>query len=80
MKQMVDEREINNIAKGKRTSYKNVLKKRGFDSTDTEKKPPDQEVRVLEKRVPSAIPAEYKEFEYLFREVVDGEALLEHKP
>jgi hypothetical protein len=79
-KLMVDERKINNIAKGKRTSHKNGLRKRGFDSTDTETAPSDREVRVLEKRVTPDIPNEYKEFLHLFREVVDGEALPKHQP
>ena len=68
---MVDERKINNIAKGQRPSHKNSFKKRRFDSTDTGKAPPDHEVRVLEKRVTSVIPKEYKDFEHLFAEVVD---------
>jgi transposase InsO family protein len=78
--QMVDERKTNNnLAKGKRTSHKNGLKSRGFDSTDTGRAPPDHEVRVTEKRVTPDIPKEYKEFQHLFAEVVDGEALPKHQ-
>ena len=76
---MVDKRKsINNLAKGKRTSRKNGLKKQGFDLTDTGRAPLDHEVRVTEKRVTPDIPKEYKEFQHLFAEVVDSEALLKH--
>ena len=77
-KLIVDKREINVIAAKQLTSTKNVFKKRRFDSTDTGKDRPDHEVRVLEKRVTLNIPKEYKEFEHLFAEVVDSEALLKH--
>ncbi|EFQ86171.1 hypothetical protein PTT_18649 [Pyrenophora teres f. teres 0-1] len=59
---MVDKRKLNNIAKKKRASTKDGLKKQG----------------VLEKRATPKIPEEYKEFEHLFREVADEQALPKH--
>ena len=77
-KLIVDKREINVIAAKQLTLTKNVFKKRRFDLTDTGKDLPNYKVRVLEKRVTLSILKEYKEFEYLFAEVVDSDALLKY--
>ncbi|KAF7568893.1 hypothetical protein PtrM4_113080 [Pyrenophora tritici-repentis] len=77
---MVDERKLNNIAKKKRASTKDGLKKQGSDSADAGTEPPGRQTRVLEKRATPEIPEEYKEFEHLFREVADEQALPKHQP
>jgi len=77
-KLIVDKREINVIIAKQLTSTKNVFKKQRFDLIDTGKELPNHEVRVLEKRVTLSILKEYKEFEHLFAEVVDSNALLKH--
>jgi len=78
IKLTVDKREINVIAAKQLTLTKNVFKKQRFDLIDTGRKSPNYKVRVLEKRVTLSILKEYKEFKYLFAEVVDSDALLKH--
>jgi hypothetical protein len=81
---IVDERKThkvsNYIAYEKLASTKDGLKKRGSDSLDAARKLAGQQDRVLEKRATPKIPKEYKEFEHLFQEVVDADALPKHQP
>ena len=78
IKLIVDKREINVIAAKQLTLTKNVFKKQRFNLIDIEKELPNYKVRVLEKRVTLSILKEYKEFKYLFAEVVDSDVLLKH--
>jgi len=76
IKLIVDKREINVITAKQTTLTKNVFKKQRFNLIDIGKDYSNYKVRVLEKRVTSSILKEYKEFKYLFAEVVDSKALL----
>jgi len=78
IKLIVDKREINVIAAKQLTLTKNVFKKQRFNLIDIEKELPNYKVRVLEKRVTLSILKKYKEFKYLFVEVVDSNTLLKH--
>jgi hypothetical protein len=81
---IVDKRKtykVNNyIAHEKLALTKDGLKKRGSNLLDAARKPAGQQDRVLEKRATPEIPKEYKEFEHLFQEVVDADALPKHQP
>jgi hypothetical protein len=75
---MVDERKTTSIATRQRTSPKDGLKTRGSDSANTNTLL-EYRARIMEDGATPDIPAEYKEFLHLFREVADADALPEHK-
>jgi hypothetical protein len=62
---MVDERKVNNIAKGKRASTKDGLNQRGSDSANTNDLL-EYGARVIENCATPVIPDKYKEFLHLF--------------
>ena len=63
-----------------RAYSKGSSQSRKLNSADTKTRPTDHQARGKEKSATPDIPEQYREYEHLFQEVVDDQALPKHQP